>query len=610
MSPRAKSVPHIASDHRLVRLAAFVAVLSVSLCSHALNILSGPSVSGSSLAPLAGVLRLSTDVPARVSVAVNDGTNAWTRNFYDYTNIHAVTLLGFKPGRTNAITVTVTDQFHNQVTAGQPVVFVTSPLPSDFPPSVLLASKPDQMEPGYTLLRLVNNNTLKGYLTIVDNTGGVVWYSTASSVLDVRQLANGNLFLPLTTSFVEYNMLGQTVRTWPVPPNGWNIDIHDAVPTPHGTILYLNDASTIVHNFPTSSTNPAAPLLTTNVFYNRVVEIATTNSTALLNSWSLINMLQPTRINYLTFTIRTSMGWDCEHANAVIEDPRDDSLIVSMRHQDAVVKFSRDGQLKWILGPHANWATNFQQYLLTPVGTPFQWNYAQHAPALTPQGTLLLYDNGDFRASPFDTTLADSNNWSRAVEYAINEQTMEVTQVWEYGRTNGAALYTDKVGNADWLPHTGNVLITFGNVNYVDGLRPSAFSPTATMVRIKEVTHDPTPEVVFDLVFFDYTNRASNYKGSYAYRSHRIPDLYAHPAMPVVDLTIQCTNGYPTLLFSGDEAWTYIVQTSDDLANWEDLGPATPLGNGDYIYEEEGGSPARYYRVATQERRVGFRASP
>ena len=56
-------------------------------------------------------------------------------------------------------------------------------------------------------------------------------------------------------------------------------------------------------------------------------------------------MLDPRRITYLGGKIGTV--WDSEHANAVIEDPRDDSLIVSMRAQNAVIKFSRaTGQLE------------------------------------------------------------------------------------------------------------------------------------------------------------------------------------------------------------------------------------------------------------------------
>src|SRR5664280_2452214 len=118
--------------------------------------------------------------------------------------------------------------------------------------------------------------------------------------------------------------------------------------------------------------------------------------------WTPINLLDPRRISYLI--VSSSGSWDSEHSNAVIEDPSDNSLIVSMCMQNAVVKFSRaTGQLRWILGPPANWGAAWQPYLLKPVGTPFVWQYGQHAPVLTPQGTLLMFDNGNFRASPFAT---------------------------------------------------------------------------------------------------------------------------------------------------------------------------------------------------------------
>jgi hypothetical protein len=336
--------------------------------------------------------------------------------------------------------------------------------------------------------------------------------------------------------------------------------------------------------------------------YNRIIEMSAVNS-ALSNNWSLIDMLDPLRIDYLTFTLKSGLGWDSEHANAVIEDPRDNSIIVSMRHQDAVVKFSRSGQLKWILGPHENWNTNLQKYLLTPVGSPFVWNYGQHNPQLTLQGTLLVYDDGNYRASPFAASVADSANYSRAVEYDINEQTMEVSQVWEYGGSVTQALFTPSVGGVKWLEKSGNVLVTFGNITYAGGAHPSAYSPTAAMVRIKEVTHELPAEVVFDMALFDYTNTSVSYSGCFAYRSQRVPDLYGHPALPVTDLNLQFDDdGAAHLEFSGDEMRTYTVEASDDMSSWEAIGVATPTGSGnfDFVDSTAVGTGARYYRVATQ----------
>jgi hypothetical protein len=398
----------------------------------------------------------------------------------------------------------------------------------------------------------------------------------------------------------EVNMLGQTVRTW-VVPTAWRVNNHDGVPTDHGTILYMSDASRVVTNFPSSATDPHAPAITTNVLWQPIIEISYTNA-ALLNTWFPIDMLDPRRISYLTFTFHNAMGWDWSHVNAVIEDPRDDSLIISMRHQNAVIKFARaTGQIKWILGPHENWGPAFQPYLLTPVGTPFAWNYAQHAPQITPQGTLLLFDNGNYRASPFTAWVQDTNNYSRAVEYSINEDTMEVSQVWEY--TNpGETLFAWSVGKAEFLSQRENVLITFGNVTYVNGQYPSRYSTNAAMARIKEVTHDPVPEVVFDLALFDYSNTNKNYSGCFVYRSARIPDLYSVQPQAVADLAVTMIDGQPHLEFSGNDARTYVMEASTNLVDWDVIGVAEPSGTGEYDFQDGQANdfPARFYRVVTQ----------
>jgi hypothetical protein len=463
------------------------------------------------------------------------------------------------------------------------------------------------MEPGYTLFRVLNATANVPYTTLVDNTGQVVWYSSLSQVptgLGVRQLADGNLFMFGTTNFSEVNLLGEVVNTWTAPDN-LSINEHDAVLTAHNTILYINDYSQVVAGFPTSATVSNAPTQTATVDAESIVEISSTNG-ALLNKWSLFDMLDPLRVTYLTFATVATRGVDWGHPNAVIEDPSDGSIIASLRNQNAVVKFSRaTGQLVWILGPPQNWGPEWQPYLLTPVGTPFQWNYGQHAPTLTPQGTLLVYDNGNYRASPFDPPVPDSANYSRAVEYDINEQAMEVTQVWQYGQNVPEPLFTPYLGSACWQTNTGNVLVCFGAVTYANYLPPSTNAPGATMVRIQEVTHDANPEVVFDLSLFDYSNSDPAYLGCWNFRGYRVPDLYAHPAMPVGDLNLYYDGGVPLLEFSADPARTYVVQASTDLEHWSELGAAEPEPGGLYdFYDFDDFAPekasSRFYRVLTQ----------
>ena len=62
-----------------------------------------------------------------------------------------------------------------------------------------------------------------------------------------------------------------------------------------------------------------------------------------------------------------------------------------------------------------------------------------------------MFDNGNFRASPFTNegpTLA-TMSYSRAVEYKIDTQTMTAEQVWEYGvNQSGENIYTSFIGDA------------------------------------------------------------------------------------------------------------------------------------------------------------------
>jgi arylsulfate sulfotransferase len=582
-----------------------MSVLAISSRSRALTITSGPAFSPAANAPLAGLLQLATDVDSRVSVLVSDGTNLWERDFFDFATNHSLPLIGFGPGRTNLIQVTVYDKHQTACTAGELLTFVTAPLPATFPTSVVLKCVPDQMEPGYTLFMVQNRNALRNYVVIMDNTGAVVWYCPAPALydVDVRQLADGNLFIVDTANrFLEINLLGQTVQTWNAPA-GYPINIHDGVPTDHGTILYLSDVTRTVSDFPSSDTDSNAPLVTTNVDDNPVVEISYTNA-ALLNVWSPLDMLDSTRVTYLTYQAGTLYGVDNEHANAVIEDPAHNSIIVSLRDQNAVFEFSRaTGKLEWILGPPAGWSAGFQTNLFTPVGAPFEWNYGQHAPMLTPQGTVVLYDDGNFRASPFDATVSDQNNYSRAVEYSIDRTNRQIAQVWDSTGADDDRLYTGLVGKAQWLPERRNVLVTYGFITYINGLQPSLNSTRAGMVRIIEYTHDPVPQVVFDLSFFDYGNTSSSYLGYFCYRSTRIPDLYSHPALPVTDLFVNDVNNLPRLEFSADPARTYIVQASTDLANWTVIGSAVEeggVGNFEFNDLNAGNFKSRFYRIVTQ----------
>jgi hypothetical protein len=113
--------------------------------------------------------------------------------------------------------------------------------------------------------------------------------------------------------------------------------------------------------------------------------------------WNEFDHLDPNRRPY--------MYPDWTHTNAVIYSPDDGNLIVSIRHQNWLVKMdysngTGDGHVIWRLGFQGDFA------LLDSTGAPdnddTHWFFAQHGPAFTTTNTtgkfsLVLFDNGDDR---------------------------------------------------------------------------------------------------------------------------------------------------------------------------------------------------------------------
>jgi len=463
--------------------------------------------------PLAGSLALGTDVPTTLTLIVEvDGTVRAMR-FPGLSQDHTVALLGLAPNTTHTVTARVTDASGNR--AGSQVVAVTQPLPADFPQITVTASDPQRMEPGFLLLdRFRRNQGEPGlqYSMILDANGDVVWYSTlGANVMLARD--DGRLLYRNAGGKREIDLLG-AVDTVGLQDPGSGLH-HDFFPSPTGTFLSLSRESVFIEDFPTSETDPDAPPEDATVQDNPVVEFDAAGN--LLNVWRMSDMLDTGRIGYGSL-LPSGTGFDWAHANSVVDLPDDGAILVSLRHQDAVVKFDRaTGVPIWLLAPHVNWSGPFLPYLLTPVGTPFEWTYHQHSAMQTPHGTILLFDNGNFRASPFDgdAPLADDETYSRAVEYLVDEDAMTIAQVWEWQRPFGNRLYSPTGGDADWMPVTGNVLVTFMGPTYDGGL------PVPREARILEITHQTPAEVVFSVTLSNAPGRIT------VHRSEKIPGLYA-----------------------------------------------------------------------------------
>ncbi len=144
-------------------------------------------------------------------------------------------------------------------------------------------------------------------------------------------------------------------------------------------------------------------------------------------------------------------------------------------------------------GNHNNWGAEFQQYLLDPAdGTePEDFRqYHQHSVEITADGNIILFDNGNNKASPYtdEIPVPSEENWSRAVIYAIDEDDMTVEQLWEYDADK--QLYAGFISDADQLTETGNILADFGGISYVNGVLGAELGKGQTHTRIIEVTRE------------------------------------------------------------------------------------------------------------------------
>ncbi len=499
--------------------------------------------------PLAGLLELATDELTTVEVSIINGVNNQIILFQDFGINHSLPVLGFRPGHNYTIQVKVIDQTGAETTHGENIFVTTAPLPKDFPP-IHVESTPENMEPGVTMFNVGGNGANSSFgtaIVIIDEVGEVVWYHRpGSGVSDVRRLSNGNIIFINTNTranVTEIDMLGNITNEWhaalTVGGNPGSIPVftesihHEIFEMENGNLVVLSFELRFFENYWTSLIDPFAPRETAPVISDRIVEF--TRDGTIVNNWSLFDIIDPYRVGYdalggfwNSFFPELEGGTrDWSHGNAVIHDPADNTFIVSLRHQDAVVKFKREtGELVWILGTHANWDPEiYGPFLLNPVGEGFLWQYHQHAPMITPEGNILIFDNGNHRASPFDPGLPATENFSRAVEYRIDEENMQIEQVWEYGQFASEIIYTPFIGDADHLPLTGNVLVNFGGITLdSEGNPTNTVFRTKNSVRLVEVQRGETNEIVFEMSIEDTTGGPTD--GWITYRAERLTGIY------------------------------------------------------------------------------------
>jgi hypothetical protein len=129
-------------------------------------------------------------------------------------------------------------------------------------------------------------------------------------------------------------------------------------------------------------------------------------------------------------------------------------LLMSLRHLDTVIAISPQfDRIAWRVG---RFGSDFS------FPNPNDKFYHQHYVRMLENGNLLLLDNGNGRPA------SEGGLYSRALELALDWDSMKASKVWEYRHQIDTAggvpvyKYADKVGTAQRLKN-GNTLVLFGS---------------------------------------------------------------------------------------------------------------------------------------------------
>ncbi len=451
-------------------------------------------------APLTGVLVLEVDRPVRVTLTCDDGERTWS---YEVPGAPVaaidVPVVGGRAERTVAVSARLTDD--EGQTLDVDVGALTLPkLPAGLGLMNVEVADVSAMEPGYTLL------PASGHIGLVDSGGEFVWLAKSfGAVHELLPADPGSMayrYVSSRTHVLEVDVRGRLVDGWHAAqnvndPDTRPVDVlalhHDVQRMPDGSLISLSVERRFL-SYPTSEIDTLAPFDDAWVAGDVLVNFGRDGS--ILGSWPLLDLLDPERIAY--DGVRGNYWedfapWqpddikDWSHGNAVWYDAPTDRFIVGLRHQDAVVAIDRGtGELAWIVGPPAHWRAPWSDKLLVADASVEVLPYHMHGAKMTPAGTLLVFDNGNRRASAFEPPVPDEENASRAVELQIDLVAGTFRELWSYQTPEG--LFSGSLGDVDALPITGNRLITWGN--------PKAPDPRGA-VRVQELA--PDDRTVFDL---------------------------------------------------------------------------------------------------------------
>lgn len=416
--------------------------------------------------PLTALVAFTLKEPQAVEVVI-EGKDEWTTftTTFPKATHHLLPIYGLYPDTLNHVTISLADG------SSTTLEIQTDALPDDLvlPTSVTYDAN------NATSDLFFYTPSSAGYTAAYDLNGDVRWYLTTANVWEINRLKNGNLILSSNRTveapyymagLMEMDLLGKVYHEY-VFPGGYHHDVYE-----------LDNG-----NFIVAGNNPSK-----TVVEDYVLEIDR-ESGDVVKEWDLSSLL-PT-------TAGKSENWtehDWFHNNSVYYDEQNNAIILSGRHQDAVISIDYEtGTLNWIIGDSTNWPEEMQPYFFTPIGDSFEWQWSQHSAKVLPNGDLFIFDNGNNRSKNPLNYIQAPDNYSRGVIYRLNTDDMTIEQIYEYGKELGSSFYSpyisevDYLGDQHYLIHSGGI----GSINGVAMNQPAYFNKEAKLeAKTVEVLND------------------------------------------------------------------------------------------------------------------------
>ncbi|MGB0403678.1 MAG: arylsulfotransferase family protein [Salibacteraceae bacterium] len=268
-------------------------------------------------------------------------------------------------------------------------------------------------------LPLQNNGDSDYYISIHDENGYLIWYSTSkTSMIDFKYFPEQNKYSYSTQTFPEskgfkildadFNLIDSLGGA-----NNLNMDIHDFELLDNGGYLVSARADDLVD----LSRDTLNGSLGSDSTYIRGYVIQEMDSQKnLLFEWNSNDFIDPLESYEKDFGYNPA-DFDYCHGNAIEKDKNGDYL-VSMRHTNSIFKVDKiSGKIIWRLGGKKS-----------DFSFPNDQGFSgQHDIRELPNGNVTLFDNAN--------TSVDKK--SRAVDYQLDTNTWAATKIWEYQYDSG-----------------------------------------------------------------------------------------------------------------------------------------------------------------------------